>query len=59
MFALLNCGFDSFKDALYWWCENEMPAFWIELNSGYYHLNPKLYAAAMLDNNYADVVYTN
>lgn len=59
MFAILNCGFDSFKDALYWWRENEMPAFWIELNSGYYHLNPKLYAAAMLDNNYADVVYTN
>ena len=52
-------GFDSFKDALYWWNENEMPAFWVELNSGYYQLHPQQYTEIMLGEGYADVVYTN
>jgi len=54
----LCIGIDSFKDALYWWGENEYPAFWIELNSGYYQLNPQQYSEDMLGNGYADVVYT-
>ena len=54
----LRIGFDSFKDALYWWGENEYPAFWVELNSGYYQLNPKEYQEIMLGEGYADVVYT-
>ena len=54
----LRIGFDSFKDALYWWGENEYPAFWVELNSGYYQLNPKEYEEIMLGEGYADVVYT-
>lgn len=55
---LLFIGIDSFKDALYWWNENEYPAFWIELNSGYYQLNPQKYREDILGNGYADVVYT-
>ena len=54
----LFIGIDSFKDALYWWNENEYAAFWIELNSGYYQLNPQQYSEDMLGNGYADVVYT-
>lgn len=47
-FTLLSIGFDSFKDALYWWMtmENEptdVAAFWVELNSGYYQLHPEEY----------------
>lgn len=57
-FTLLSIGFDSFKDCLYWWKENEYPAFWAELNSGYYQLNPELYREEMLENDYADYVYT-
>jgi hypothetical protein len=55
----LFIGIDSFKDALYWWNENELPAFWIELNSGYYQINPELYSEAVLGNNYADIIYIN
>ena len=54
----LFIGIDSFKDALYWWNENEHPAFWIELNSGYYQLHPQKYSEDMLHDEYADVVYT-
>lgn len=54
----LCIGIDSFKDALYWWNENEHPAFWIELNSGYYQLNPQQYSEDMLGSGYSDVVYT-
>ena len=54
----LFIGIDSFMDALYWWNENEHPAFWIELNSGYYQLHPQKYSEDMLHDEYADVVYT-
>jgi hypothetical protein len=58
-FINLSIGIDSFKDALYWWNENEMPAFWVELNIGYYQLHPQQFAEVMLGEDYADVVYTN
>lgn len=57
-FTKLSIGVDSFKDALYWRNENELPAFWVELNSGYYQLHPKQFAEVMLGEGYADVVYT-
>lgn len=54
----LFIGIDSFMDCLHWWKENEYPAFWMELNSGYYQLNPNLYAQDLLGEGYADIVYT-
>ena len=54
-FTKLSIGFDSFKDALYWWIGNmtmenhhlyqptDVAAFWVELNSGYYQLHPEEY----------------
>lgn len=44
----LKIGIDSFKDALYWWRNDEYKAFWVELNSGYYQLNPMEYHRVML-----------
>lgn len=35
-----------------------MPAFWVELNSGYYQLHPQQYREVMLGEGYADIVYT-
>jgi uncharacterized protein YecE (DUF72 family) len=58
MIGPLFIGVDSFKDALHWWGENEFPAFWIELNSGYYQMNPQKYMEDMLREDYADFVYT-